>query len=166
MKNEFADSLCRRDAWNKLDAGCISDVCDKADNRRPDDSKECQKNVIKRENLKKRGLVDSVLIWIIIIKFITNYLWFIYLWSIPQKIHQEFLIFSSWVSGLLMIYSVYWSGCMIKPLTKPELDGIGSAWITLFLTFCHLVNNTAQGFNPLSPKSDQHQISPCTINAL
>ena len=34
-------TLGRKDAWNKLDAGCISDVCDKADNRRPDDSKEC-----------------------------------------------------------------------------------------------------------------------------
>ena len=126
-------------------------------------TKICHK---KRKFKQKRGLVDSVLIWIKIIKFITNYWWFIYLWSISQKIHLVFLIFSSWVSGLLMIYSVYWSGCMIKPWTKPELDGIGSTCITRSLTFCHLVSNTVQGFNPLSPKSDRHQISPCNINAL
>ena len=64
-----------------------------------------------------------------------------------------------------MIYSMYRSGCMIKPRTKPESDSIEPTWITLSLTFCHLVNNTVHGFNPLSPKSDQHQISPCTINA-
>ena len=30
----------------------------------------------------------------------------------------------------------------------------------------HLTRSESPPFNPLSPKSDQHQISPCIINAL
>lgn len=133
-------TLCRRDAWNQLDAGCISDVCDMADNR----------YVIKRENLKKRGFVDSVLIWIKIIKFITNYWWFIYLWSISQKIHPVFLIFSSLVSLATYDIQLVLKWLHDKPLTKPESDSIGSTWITLSQTFCHLVSNTVQGLKQSS----------------
>ena len=35
-----------------------------------------------------------------------------------------------------------------------------------FETLPYVVNRGIEEVNPLSPKSDQHQISPCNINAL
>ena len=52
-----------------------------------------------------------------------------------------------------------WFGLKLVPFT------VTSCLLVVFL-FLHFSLYSRFGFNPLSPKSDQHQISLCNINAL
>ena len=46
----------------------------------------------------------------------------------------------------------------------PEFSlGLGKIW---FWDPAYVLSRGIEEVNPLSPKSDQHQISPCNINAL
>ena len=52
--------------------------------------------------------------------------------------------------------------CLIDKATRTEQKGS----ITTSTLIDILLTNKLDQFNPLSPNSDQHQISPCNINAL
>ena len=61
--------------------------------------------------------------------------------------------------------------CLVKCL--PNLKGLtisnfAGRLLVVLMSFARLkksINHSLMRFNPLSPNSDQHQISPCNINA-